>query len=239
MKVAIYVEGITEASFVYQLIGCYYKWDWESFRMECYHLDPKEAYESLRDFGKDNAPDYYLIYDSCSDTAVSSAIKDRIETHQREGYDKVVGLRDVYSENYKTIYQQRFDKKHIDTFIADMRAALALYDSKGLTRLCFAIMEIEAWLLAMSDVFQRIDSRLDAKWLCDNAKVDISKDPEKEFFHPYARLEAIYDSISKPYGKHWDAIKGIIMKLQKSDFENLYNSGKCNSFKEFYDTIFK
>lgn len=28
MKVAIYVEGITEAGFVYQLIGEKYQWDW-------------------------------------------------------------------------------------------------------------------------------------------------------------------------------------------------------------------
>lgn len=238
MKVAIYVEGITEAGFVYQVIKEHYNSDWTAFRLECYNLDPKEAANSLQDYGDEKAPDYFLIYDSCSDTAVSSDIKDRIENHQKEGYDKVIGLRDIYSENYKAIYQQRFDDKSIGSFIADMRETLAQYDTNGLTHLCFAIMEIEAWLLAMSDVFQRVDPRLDTQWLCNNANVDVSKNPEKEYFHPYSKLEAIYASISKPYGKHWDAIKEILFKLKQSDFDYLYNSGKCNSFREFYDIIF-
>lgn len=27
-------------------------------------------------------------------------------------------------------------------------------------------------------------------------------------------------------------------KLNQSDFEALYNSGKCKSFREFYDSVF-
>lgn len=238
MKVAIYVEGITEAGFVYQLIKTHYDSNWTSVRIECLNFDPREAYDSLLDFGDEDAIDQYLIYDSCSDTAVSSDIIDRINRHHKEGYDKVIGLRDIYSANYKAIYQQQFDERSVATFIADMRDTLAQYDPQGLTHLCFAIMEIEAWLLAMSDVFQRVDSRLDSQWLCNNVNVDINKDPEKEYFHPYSKIEAIYASISKPYGKHWDTIKGIIFKLTKDDFDQLYNSDKCNSFKVFYDTIF-
>ena len=35
MKVAIYVEGITEAGFVYQLIGEKYQWDWTKVHIDC------------------------------------------------------------------------------------------------------------------------------------------------------------------------------------------------------------
>lgn len=238
MKIAIYVEGVTEAGFVYQLIGEHYGWDWTLFRLECLHLDPKEASDDLQNYGDNEAPDYYLIYDSCSDTAVSSDIKNRISNHQEAGFDKVIGLRDVYSENYKTLYQQQFDESVIASFIKDMRNALSMYDPNGLTHLCFAIMEIEAWFLAMGDVFRRIDSRVDAQWLGKYANVDLSKDPEKEYFHPYSRIEDIYASISKPYGKHWRSIKEIVFKLKQNDFDVLYDSEKCHSFNEFYDTIF-
>jgi len=238
MKAAIYVEGVTEASFVYRLIGEHYQWNWDLFRLECLHLDPKEAIGDLLNYGKEEAPDYYLIYDSCSDSAVSSDIKDRIDNHQKAGFDKVIGLRDVYSDNFKDLYPQQFDERAVASFMKDMRDALKVFDTKGLARLCFAIMEIEAWILAMDDVFSRVDSRLDAQWLNEKAKVDVSKDPEKEYHHPYARLKAIYDSVAMPYGKHWDAIKKLIFKLNQKDFEMLYNSGKCNSFHEFYDTMF-
>lgn len=47
MKVAIYVEGITEAAFVYQLIKEYYQSDWTAFRLECLNLDPQEAAKAI------------------------------------------------------------------------------------------------------------------------------------------------------------------------------------------------
>jgi len=239
MKVAIYVEGITEAAFVYQLICEHYNRDFLSFRIECLKLDPKEASNDLFNYGDEkNAPDYYLLYDSCSDGAVSSDIKDRIGRHIEEGYDKVVGLRDIYSENFKALYPHKKDASSIASFIKDLKDALEDYNINGLIHLRFAIMEIEAWLLAMSDVFCRVDKRLTSQWLLDKAQIDVSKDPETEYFHPYSYFENIYKSISKPYGKHWNAIKEIIFKLKQSDFETLYNSSKCNSFRDFHDAIF-
>lgn len=239
MKVAIYVEGITEAAFVYQLIKEYYQSDWTAFRLECLNLDPQEAAKDLRNYGDETASDYYLIYDSCSDTSVSSDIKNRINSHLEAGFDKVVGLRDVYSETYKSLYPQQFNETSVTTFIQDITEALAIYDKGGLIRLRFAIMEIEAWLLAVDGLFQRIDPRVDVKWLQDKTKIDIEKDPEKEYFHPYSHLENIYKSISRIYGKHWDAIKELIFKLTQTDFDTLYQSGKCNSFRDFHDAIFK
>lgn len=238
MKKALYVEGVTEAGFVYRLIGEHYGWDWTLFRLECLNLDPKEAANDLQNYGDEKAPDYFLIYDSCSDQAVSSDIKNRIVSHQKAGFDKVIGLRDVYSENFKALYPQQFNTQSIASFIKDMRDTLAEFDPNGVTRLCFAIMEIEAWLLAIEDVFHRIDSRIDGQWLLTKVNVDVSKDPEQEYYHPYSRLEDVFASISKPYGKHWEAIKDVIFKLVQDDFDTLYHSGKCASFREFYDTVF-
>lgn len=58
------------------------------------------------------------------------------------------------------------------------------------------------------------------------------------YFHPYSKLEEIFKSVGKTYSKHWREIKEIVFKLKSEDFQNLYNSGKCQSFKEFCDTIF-
>ena len=55
MKVAIYVEGITEAGLVYQLIGEKYQWDWTKVQIECLKLDPQDAANDLRNIGIDEA----------------------------------------------------------------------------------------------------------------------------------------------------------------------------------------
>lgn len=238
MKVAIYVEGITEAGFVYQLIGEKYQWDWTKVQIECLNLDPQDAANDLRDFGADDAPDYFLIYDSGSDTSVVSDIRGRFQGHMDQGFDKVVGLRDVYSESYINLYGRHLDQQNIADFIKDIQEPFEELDNTGFIRVQFAVMETEAWLLALSDVFQKIDSSLDADGLITKASVDVNRDPQTEYFHPYAKLEDIFKSVGKSYSKHWREIKEIVFKLNQSDFEALYNSGKCKSFREFYDSVF-
>ena len=73
--------------------------------------------------------------------------------------------------------------------------------------------------------------------LC-NAGVDVNNDPQTTYFHPYAKLEDVFSSIGKSYSKHWREIKDIVFKLTWTDFEQLYRSGRCISFKSFYDAIF-
>lgn len=238
MKVAIYVEGVTEAGLIYQLVGEKYKWNWTDFRLECLHLDPEKAGDDLRDYGDKDSENYYLIYDSCSDGSVSSDMLQRFEGHRQKGYDKVVGLRDVFSERYCDIYGRNTIKQNVDRFIKDIQDVLLEYDNSGFVNLRFAIMETEAWLLAMSDVFSRIDKRIDAKWLLDKVAINITDDPENAYVHPFDNLENIYKSISRTYSKHWQEIKEIVFKLKWDDFDKLYKSGKCDSFRVFFDTIF-
>lgn len=235
---AIYVEGITEAGFVYQMIGEHYRWDWSKVRIECLNLDPEEAADDLRNIGLDTAPDYYLIYDSCSDTSVASDIRDRFKNHKDEGFDKVVGLRDVYSESYIELYGRQLNPHNIAEFIKDIQEQFLELDNNGMIRVKFAVMEIEAWILALSGVFKKIDQRLDANGLLSLSGVDVNNDPQTTYFHPYAKLEDIFRSIGKQYSKHWREIKMIVFKVKQADIDSLYNSGKCQSFRELYDAIF-
>ena len=238
MKVAIYVEGITEAGFVYRLIGEKYQWDWTKVQIECLNLNPHDAANDLRDFGSDDASDYFLIYDSGSDTSVVSDIRGRFQGHMDQGFDKVVGLRDVYSESYIDLYGRNINQQNIEDFIKDIQEPLEELDKTGFIRVRFAVMETEAWLLALSEVFQKIDNSLDADGLITKAGFDVKSDPQTAYFHPYAKLEDIFNSIGKSYSKHWREIKEIVFKLKWTDFESLYDSGKCQSFREFHDSVF-
>lgn len=99
-------------------------------------------------------------------------------------------------------------------------------------------MEIEVWLLAFNELFNRIDARIDSAWLFTNVGIDVSKVPQITYFHPFSNLENIYTSIERTYSKHWREIKEIIFKLQNRDFEQLYYSVKCSSFNLFYNAVF-
>lgn len=238
MRVVIYVEGITEAGFVYQLIKKKYQDRWTDFRLECLNLDPKSAADDLRAYGDENSENYYLIYDSCSDGSVSSDMLDRFENHRRNGFDRVIGLRDVYSDRFFDLYGRTTERQSVESFINDMQEAIREADDSGFVQLRFAIMETEAWILAMSDVFSRIDPHVNAEWLLEKVSIDITEDPETAYVHPFKRVEEVFQSISKNYSKHWLEIKEIVFKLEWDDFDKLYNSGKCNSFRVFYDTLF-
>ena len=136
------------------------------------------------------------------------------------------------------MYGRHLDQQNIANFIKDILEPLDELDNTGFIRVRFAVMETEAWLLALSDVFHKIDSSLDANGFVTKAGVDVNSDPQTTYFHPYAKLEDIFKSIGKSYSKHWREIKEIVFKLNWTDFETLYNSGKCQSFREFYDSVF-
>jgi glucan biosynthesis protein len=57
--------------------------------------------------------------------------------------------------------------------------------------------------------------------------------PETTFFHPAKIVEQIYDLANENYNKSKGNIEALMASLQKEDFENLRNSDKCSSFKEF------
>lgn len=238
MKVAIYVEGITEASFIYQLIGEHYQWDWSKVRIECLNLDPVDAADDLRNIGLDTSPDYYLIYDSCSDTAVASDIRNKFRSHKEEGFDKVVGLRDIYGESYIELYGRQLNPQNVAEFIKDIQEPFLELDNSGIIRVRFAVMEIEAWMLALSGVFKKIDQRLDAEGLLSLAGIDINNDPQTTYFHPFSQLEDIFRSIGKNYNKHWREIKTFVFKIKQADFDSLYYSVQCQSFRDFHDAVF-
>ena len=82
-----------------------------------------------------------------------------------------------------------------------------------------------------------IDSELDVTDIHERIGVDLSQDPEMNIYHPAVVLKKLFEISGKTYDKHTDDVEKIISQLMRSDYEQLYNSGKCRSFHEFVDTI--
>lgn len=63
------------------------------------------------------------------------------------------------------------------------------------------------------------------------------RDPETAFFHPAKQIEDIYLLVNENYNKSKGNINAIMSHLQKNDFKDLANSGKCLSFKKFQSLL--
>lgn len=225
-KISIYVEGLTEMVFVRQFLMN--KFDWSSARIECYNVGDENISKELYHFGDKNAPRYYMIYNYQNDELVLSTIIDNYQQSIKENYTKVIGLRDVYSERYIDLIGRKYDADGIDGFISGMKSQVNEISNKGDLDICFAIMEIEAWMLGMDDVMRRIDPGMSFK---------LDTDPEKACVHPFSNLEKTYEDIGLSYSKHWNDIKNFIYKITKDDFQKLYDSRYCQSFNSFVDLI--
>jgi hypothetical protein len=240
MKKAIYVEGLSEMVFVYQMIKTHFYEDWNQFHISCFNLRNASTTPHPEDYGCENAENQFLVRNVGNDESVVSSLIDDFNGLHDKGYVQVLGLRDVYGEKYKDQYGSSMNIADINDFMTSMQATIqSCVGSKDLS-LHFAIMEVETWLLAIADnhVFQDIDSRLTDDWIKDKANVNMDEDMQNILYHPYVALKKILESVGKSYDKHWDDIKNIVYKLNKNDFESLRDSGKCSSYKAFYDSVF-
>lgn len=82
-----------------------------------------------------------------------------------------------------------------------------------------------------------IDSSLTTTSIKESLGLDLSQDPEMTIYHPAVVLNNIYNLSGKTYGKHTDDTEKIISQLLREDFEQLYTSGKCQSFQQFVNAI--
>lgn len=240
MKKAIYVEGLSEMVFVYRMIRTHYNDDWSMFHISCINLRNPERTPRPEDYGDEAAKIQYLIRNIGNDESVVSLLLEDFDSLHSRGYEQVIGLRDVYSDNYKNQYCNSLKPKDINSFIQSMQETIGLCRNSKNLKLHFAIMEVETWLIEISrkHVFQDLDNRLTADWINKNMQINIDGNLEYAIFHPYVALNQILKSVGISYSKHWDDIMRIVYKLEKDDFDSLYQSEKCSLYKIFYDSVF-
>ena len=225
MKKVVYLEGETELAFVHQLLRTHYGGEWTRFRIQIILLDPRAKISLPSDFGSKDAPDEFLLICAGSHESVVSKINENIQRHLEEGFEIVVGLKDVYGERYIKLAGHRINQRKIVELICAQREALESNQSA----LYFAIMEIEAWMLGMPSFLQREFPGINLPY---------TSDPQVEICHPSAKLKQSLNAVNVPYGKHTDEVLSLVSKIKKEDFEELYTSPRCASFREFYECLF-
>lgn len=237
-KLAVFVEGQTELVFVREFLKQWYGYDVNIVGFDCYNLLAKEFCDAEYRYGSEDSENYFMIVNVGNDNSVLSSIIGRLKFLRNKGFKLVVGLRDMYSTQYI-----RDAKKHEIVDEVSQRHANSVKDvlrdieDGTFVDFHFAIMEIEAWFLGMDGFMERLDSRLTRDFVIKNLNINLDDDPENTIFHPAAELGKIYALVDKRYDKHKSDISSIMSLLTNDDFLRLINSGKCNTFKMFAESL--
>lgn len=227
-KIACFVEGQTEQIFVerlFQEIAGYKKISIETYKFQGGKAN--RIIQPLKLSTIKNAPFFVLLYDCGNDAHVVSDIGKQHQSLIKNGYEKILGLRDLYPIPLGT-------KEEIETGI---RGFLKPLQKIGVPiSVILAVMEIEAWFLAEWNYLAKIDNRLTCDFILQKCGLDLRIIDTEQRAHPSQDLDEIYRLVSRNYDKSEKASQEIINNL---DYELLYlhlvNSVK--QLKRFIDEI--
>lgn len=236
-KIAIFVEGQTELIVVREYL---LKWfNYENVEIECRTLFTDSRFLVVPyDFVTPSPQYHFQIINVGNDNAVLSRILKREDYMWNAGYDKIIGLRDMYSSAYReisTVIDPNVNQNFINAPIEVINNRAKQPDK---IQMCFAIMETEAWFLGLSEIFELIDERLTNAFIHENTGKDLENiDPETDVFHPAVLLNNIYNLVEQKYRKQEGDIEALAKLIDRADFESLLIRDKCQSFNQFHDSI--
>ncbi len=236
-RIAIFTEGQTELIFLRHFFERVMDASKTSF--DCWDLSGQKFSQVSYKRKNSNAEIHFLIVNVNCDEKVLSSIRERqkdlIET---AGYEKIIGLKDLYGSKYRKHSPGVIDKKVSDMLIQRENQTVKEMMYFDRIKLCFAIMEIEAWFLGMYDLFQKIDSRLTVEYIKQKLDIDLkSVDPQKEFYHPCNQVKSILGLCGRKYTKKAGEVEGICSKMDSSSFDKAVENNRCMSFADFYEGI--
>lgn len=235
-RIAIFTEGQTELIFIRYLVGMELGWDKISVR--CISLTRNKSTLAGLNYENPHADVLFQIIDVGNDELVLSAIKEREERLLKSGFNKILGLRDMYSENYRKRADRKIVPAIIKQFIEEAKSTIQKMSSPDKIFFHFAIMEVEAWFLAMWMVFGRLHTILTVQYIEQKLNFRLDQiDPQVQFVNPSREVEHIFELVGSKYEKTRGDVEVICRKIEQSDIQAILASNRCQSFKGFYTDI--
>lgn len=234
MKIAIFVEGQSELILTKEFLLAMH--DYCDVRIECYALLCDVPKDVDYPFGAPDASNHYMIINVGNDNSVLSNMKNRINGLKKKGYDKVVGLRDMYSEAYlkKNNNQRTINPELIKLFMESSQEEINGMAYAERIKFCWAIMEVEAWFLGMKKLFESVNPILTPDYIKSQLGYDLEKsDPETTYCHPAKVVGEIMGLVGKQYRKREGEVKSLVSCLTKEHYEELMNSDVCSTFTSY------
>ncbi len=234
IKTAIFVEGHTELILVREMLLKMF--GYTNISLDCFTLFTDSKFVPAEyAFPNEAAEFYFQVINVGNDNSVLSRILRRQERMWNEGFGKIIGLRDMYSREYREAVKNSTINAEVNQlFINGTRGQI----KSEKVFFSFAIMEVEAWLLGLYKCFEKMDAHLTSNHIKEQLGIDLEKtDPEITFFHPANNVESIFKLAGKTYNKSKGDVSSVVSYIDREDYIELANSNKCASFKEFYEFI--
>lgn len=233
-KICVFVEGQTEQIFVREFL---LKWfEYSHLSMECHQIIGSQTIAAEYDYNNHEADYHYQIVNVGNDNRVLSWLLDRVDGLKREGYELIVGLRDMYSQYYRkksSVIDLELNKQIISAAYEEIQERLQ--KNAAMVSFHFAIMEIEAWMLAM---YPSLLKKFPAISEDDLKNIyNIEDDVEQTIYHPADTLNKVFNIVGSTYQKHKSDANSIVRFIEKEDFEVLLESGKSQTFKNFVNAL--
>ena len=228
-KLAIFVEGQTERIFITRLlqeIAGYKKVSVEVYQVRGDKANRK--IQRLKSNSIEVAPFFILLYDCGCDSHVLSDIKKQHNSLTNNGYEKILGLRDLYPEPLKNRTQV---ENGIKGFLKTLRQKNGIPIS-----MILVIMEIEAWFLGEYSFLTKIDSCLTSNFILHNLGFDLNALDVEQIPHPSEALNKIYQLIQRSYDKSETTVEEIA-SLLNYEFMYLHLVDKIKQLKQLIDAI--
>jgi hypothetical protein len=208
-KLAIFVEGQTEQIFVKKLLEEIA--GQKNIRINVRAKDPKQMGRitsiNMTDLANQSIQYDVLIYNCCNDDALVSEISDQYTSLINDGYNKIIGLRDVYP---------KFTISEIDKLERGLKFSLR---GKDFAKIVLAVMETEAWFLSEWKHLIKISPILTPAKIYEKLGFNPEIDDMEERPHPAEDLNQIYQLVERSYHKRRKQTETIVSSL---DYDFLY-----------------
>ncbi|WP_375468915.1 DUF4276 family protein [uncultured Nostoc sp.] len=221
-KLAIFVEGQTEQIFVEKLLKEIAGRNKIAIEVIAVNGNQSQRYTIVikNAVMTSETKFYVLVYNSFSDNSVVSDMRDRYGTLTSSGYERIIGLRDVYPIAIS-------DKSKL---ITGLRYSLP----QGVIPIdiVLAVMEIESWFLAEYNHFIKIDTSLTPDKIQEYFGFNPKTDDMEARPKPSDDMKQIYNLVGKGYNKSENQLNRLASNL---DYEFLYIqlANSVPSLKEF------
>jgi len=205
-NIAIFLEGQTELIFVELLL--FEMFGYQNLRIER-QLQHGGLYHEIGFRGAPpNCANHTVLLVNCAcDGKVLPAIEERAKKLQRAGYDRILGLRDIYprpSDELEEIYS-----------LTAKRLELIPIPCK----IVIAVREIEAWFIADTKHFVLYNPLLTSEFIQEKIGINIANQDVEQIPHPSELLRKIYNLIGDTYDKKIKETHRVVNIL---NYEYLY-----------------
>lgn len=236
-KIAVFAEGQTEQIFVRELLLRVLNPAKLSF--ECLELKANTFSVVPYKYANPHAEIHFMMINVHGDERVLSSVREREkDLIEKSGYDRIIAIRDMYSEAYAKRSPGRINDSVTVDFLHSHNAIIQKMTYPPKIRLHFAIMEIEAWFLGMYNLFSKVDHVLTVDHIREQLGIDLTiTDPQKEYFRPSHQVSMICELCGRTYSKKRDEVESICSNMELVDFENAIENSRCECFADLYQEI--